>query len=108
MDGKAGTFWATGDGVTAASLEVDLGREIAFNRAAYEESVSLGQRVESYALEAWHQGEWKEVVAGTTIGYRKLDRFGDVTASRIRLNIRSARDSIAIRSFGVYKAEAGA
>ncbi|MEK7270964.1 MAG: alpha-L-fucosidase, partial [Planctomycetota bacterium] len=59
VDGKAATFWATEEGVTAASLEVDLGKDVTFNRAMYQEMIALGQKVEAYSLEAWHQGDWK-------------------------------------------------
>src|SRR5262249_1085667 len=31
VDGNAATYWATDDGVTAASLELDFGREVEFN-----------------------------------------------------------------------------
>lgn len=106
-DGNPATYWATGEGVTNASLEVDLGKDVTFNRASYQEMVSSGQRVERYALEAWHQGAWKEVTAGTTIGYKKIDRFGDVTTSKVRLVLHEARGAVAIRSLGLYRARTG-
>ena len=108
VDGNPATYWTTDEGIMSASVEVDLGKEIMFNRAVYQEMVSLGQRVESYSLEAWHQGGWKEIVAGTTIGYKKIDRFGDVTASRVRLTLRKARGAVAVRSLGLFRAELGA
>lgn len=107
VDGNPATYWATEEGVTSASLEVDLGKDVTFNRASYQEMVSLGQRVERYSLEAWHQGAWKEVAAGTTIGYKKIDRFGDVTASKVRLVLHEARGATAIRSIGLYRARTG-
>ena len=39
---------------------------------------------------------------GTTIGYRKLDRFPAVKASRVRLTIDAARACPTIRGFGVH------
>jgi alpha-L-fucosidase len=125
VDGNANTYWATDDGVTNASLEVDLDGEKTFNVIRTEEMISLGQRVEKYRVEAFVQGEmrgpdvepgqiptigggefiaphWQEICSGATIGYRKLDRFPAVTASKVRLTILAARACPAIKSFGVH------
>ncbi len=103
LDGNKQTYWATDDDVTHANLEVDLGGEVELNVIRMEEMISLGQRVEEYRVEAWTQADdkWKTVARGTTIGYRKLDRFPVVKASKVRLTI-AARACPAIRSFGVH------
>src|SRR5581483_7289032 len=50
LDGDADTYWATDDGVTSASLEVDLGQEVPFNVVRTEEPIRLGQRVQEYKI----------------------------------------------------------
>jgi alpha-L-fucosidase len=102
VDGNPKTYWATDDGVTNASLEVDLGGEQTFNVVRTEEMISLGQRVEKYKVEALVGGEWTEICSGTTIGYRKLDRFPKVTASKVRLTILASRACPTISGFGVH------
>jgi len=102
LDGDPKTYWATDDGVTNASLEVDLGGEKEFNVIRTEEMISLGQRVQKYKVEALVGGEWKEICSGTTIGHRKLDRFPKVKAARVRLTILASRACPAIKSFGVH------
>jgi len=102
VDGDANTYWATDDGVTNASLEVDLGGEKIFNVIRTEEMISLGQRVEKYKVEAFISGNWQEICSGTTIGYRKLDRFPKVTASKVRLTILASRACPTIKSFGIH------
>jgi alpha-L-fucosidase len=102
VDGDAKTYWATDDGVTNASLEVDLGGEKTFNVIRTEEEISLGQRVEKYKVEALVGNDWKEICSGTTIGYRKLDRFPAVTASKVRLTILESRACPTISGFGVH------
>jgi hypothetical protein len=47
-------------------------------------------------------GQWKQVAGGTTVGYRKLDRFPKVTASKVRLTVEETRGSPTIKSFGVH------
>ena len=103
VDGDPDTYWATDDDA-AASLELDLGRPVTFNVAMMQEYIPMSQRVEEYVLEAWHGGAWSEFARGTTIGYKKLDRFPDVTASKVRLTILKARAFPMIRTFGLYRA----
>jgi hypothetical protein len=58
--------------------------------------------VSSYKVEVFSDGEWKQVHQGKTIGYRKLDRFPKIKASKVRVTIESARACPVIRSIGVH------
>lgn len=104
IDGDKNTYWATDDGVTNATLEVDLGGGKVFNVVRLEEMISLGQRVAEYKIEAWDDDtrKWKQLNHGFTIGYRKLDRFPKVKSSKVRLTILASRACPAIKSFGVH------
>lgn len=104
LDGDKSTYWATDDGVTNATLEVDLGGEQEFNVVRMEEMIALGQRVAEYKIEAWDEvaKDWKQLNHGFTIGYRKLDRFPKVKSSKVRLTILQARACPTIKSFGVH------
>jgi alpha-L-fucosidase len=104
VDGDPATYWATDDGVTTGTIEIDLGGPTTFNRAMIRESIALGQRVEEYAIEAWDGSQWNEVVHGTTIGHKRLDRFDDVTAAKVRLVIGKALACPTISAFGLYQA----
>ena len=105
VDGNTDTYWATDDGVTTATLDIDLGAPITFNRVMVQEEISLGQRVEAYHIEVLDGGTWRDIVHGTTIGHKKLDRFDTVTASKVRLSIDKALASPVISQFGLYLAE---
>ena len=59
--GNPDTYWATDDGVTTASMEVDLGKPTLFNRSMVAEHIALGQRIEEYSLEAWDGSAWQEL-----------------------------------------------
>ena len=103
-DGKGDTYWTTPEGVTAAALEIDLGRPVTFDRAMLQEMIATGQRVEQFKLEARLDGAWKEIARATTIGYKRLLRFPAVTTSQVRLTILDSRDCPTIREFGLFKA----
>jgi alpha-L-fucosidase len=86
-------------------VEFDLGKECTFNVAELAEHIATGQRVSEFALDAW-DGGWKEFACGTTIGYKRLLRFPDVTTSRVRIRILDSRVCPTLSNFGLYGAPA--
>jgi alpha-L-fucosidase len=103
-DGNGATYWTTEAEVTQGSLEVDLGRPVAFDRAMLQEMIAQGQRIEAWKLEAMVAGQWQEVAQATTVGYKRLLRFPVVTADKVRITILDSRDCPTIREFGLFKA----
>ncbi len=103
VDGSKHTYWTTDDGITNASLEIDLGGPVTFNRSMIQEHIASGQRVFEYSIDIW-DGGWKEIVRGTTIGYKRLNRFSNVTTAKVRLVIHNSRACPLIQSFGVFRA----
>jgi len=104
VDHSKETYWTTDDWVTATMLELDLGTERTFNVAELAEYIRTGQRVEEFVLEAWDGQNWKGFARGTTIGYKRLLRFEDVTAQKVRLRILRSRVCPTISDFGLYYA----
>lgn len=103
VDGDPDTYWTTEDDLTQATLEIDLGRPVTFNLSVVQEYITLGQRVESYRLEYWTGKTWKLIHKGTTIGHKKIDRFSNVTARKVRFAIKRSREAPIIRTFGLYR-----
>ena len=104
VDGDPETYWATDDGIVAASLTIDFGKETTFNRFLVQEYIPLGQRVREFSLEASVDGAWKEIDAQTTIGYKRILRFENVSSQKLRLNILDAKGSLTISNLEVYHA----
>ncbi len=90
VDGNAETWWSP-DG-TSGTVELNLAGAALVSVLCLEEAIRHGQVVERYRVEARAGGRWVAVARGTTIGYRKLDRFEPVAADRIRLTIERALD----------------
>lgn len=103
-DEDPSTYWATDDSVSAASLEINLGKPVRFNRFIAQEYIRLGQRVKTFAADGWIDGAWHELAAGTTIGYKRILRFAAVTAAKVRLRITAAKACPLIAGIGVYYA----
>ncbi len=103
-DGNEETYWTTDDWTTAATVEFDLGEQRRFNVAELAEHIKTGQRISEFALDAWDGGAWQEFARGTTVGYKRLLRFDDVTASKVRLRILDSRVCPTLSGFGLYHA----
>jgi alpha-L-fucosidase len=106
-DGDAATYWATDDGVSTGSVELAWSRPVRLDRLVIQEAISLGQRVESWVIEAEIDGAWHGVASGTTIGYKRIATFPALTTSRVRVRIDKARACPAIATIGAYLSPAG-
>jgi alpha-L-fucosidase len=102
IDGDPATYWATDDGVTTASLELDFGREIEFNTFLAQENIALGQRVKKFSLEILGGGGWETVARQSTVGYKRILRFPAVKAARLKFTIEAAKACPTITNVEVY------
>lgn len=74
------------------------------NTVLLQEEITKGQRVEAFGVEGLVDGEWVLLTEGTTIGYKRLLRFSDLSPTRLRVNITSTRDVANIAKVGAYHA----
>lgn len=75
------------------------------NTLLLQEDISRGQRVESFKVEALTNGRWQHLASGTTIGYKRLLRFSDCRAERIRVTIDECRSTANIANVALYQIE---
>ncbi|GMQ25875.1 alpha-L-fucosidase [Algoriphagus sp. oki45] len=105
-DGDFNTYWTTPDGQFQASVVVDFGKSVSFNRLLIQEFVNLGQRVKAFSLEKEVNGSWEKITEGTTVGYKRILRFADTEAQKIRINFLNGKGIPVISEIGVYSAPA--
>jgi alpha-L-fucosidase len=103
-DGNPETYWATNDKQTTSDLIIDLGSETEVNRILLQEYIKLGQRIQEFRIEAFVKGEWKELIDGTTIGYKVIRKFPLVKASRIKVIFSKSKASPVISNIELYRA----
>jgi alpha-L-fucosidase len=103
-DGNPGTYWATDEGVSSGTLTIEWPQPVKLDRIVIQEAIALGQRVESWAVEADSNGQWTPAARGTTIGYKRIATFPAVTTRRVRVMIEKARACPAISQIGAYLA----
>ncbi|HKL33914.1 MAG TPA: discoidin domain-containing protein, partial [Tangfeifania sp.] len=103
-DDNPDSYWATDDQVKTASLEIDFQQPIEMNRFLVQEDIRLGQRVKEFSVEAFINDEWKEVAHETTIGRKRILRFPNITAHKLRFNVIDSKACPVITNIEVYKA----
>ncbi len=103
LDGSLETYWAVDQTTGTGFIEFDLGSERAFNVFLLQEPIQLGQRISAYRIDVWQDGAWQQIVGGTTIGHKKLDRTeSTVHSSRVRFSVTDALAVPLLAEFGIY------
>lgn len=104
-DGNYDSYWATPDGVVSGTMNIKFKRTTKVNRMMLQEYIPLGQRVRSFVVEYLNGKTWQPVKMTeetTTIGYKRLLRFKEITTQRMRVRILDARGPLCINEIGAY------
>ncbi len=75
---------------------------IEVNHVVLMEAITEGERVRSYVLEAEQEGQWIELVQGSAIDHKKIDKFETICTKQIRLRVTTSVDTAVIRNFEAY------
>jgi alpha-L-fucosidase len=102
LDQNYNSYWAPAEGQQAATVVVDFGKKIEFNRLLIQEYVNLGQRVSAFSIEKEVNGVWLPLAEGTTLGYKRILRVADTEAQRIRIHFKDGKGMPLISELGVY------
>lgn len=88
FDDNPDTYWASDDDVKTPTVEIKLPDKATFDVVRVREQIRLGQRVEGWAVDAWLNGQWQEVLVGSAIGNQAMLKLkAAVTTDRVRLRI---------------------
>lgn len=114
VDNKRHTYWASAGlwnmATSAATLTFELPTAQTFDHVMIKEYVYDGQRVAGWNVEYFDAGSnaWKPLVTGRkVIGYKKICKFNQVTATKVRLNITRSWDAPEISDFALYRTMSG-
>ena len=96
------THWSSIAGKTRV-FNVDSNAIV--NTFLIQEDISKGQRIERFKVEVFSAGDWRPAAEGTTVGYKRLLRFSDTKAEKVRITITESRGKANISGIGLYYAE---
>lgn len=84
-------------------IEIETPEPITINRLLLQEAIRThSMRVAEHKLEAFIEGEWKEIATSTVIGYKRILRFSDITSDRFRVTFTKTRLEPAISKISAH------
>jgi len=96
-------YFKTPDGENTAQITVALPREAEVRYIELKEHIPMSQRVERFAVDARSRdGEWVEIAAGTTVGYRRILPVEPVLTGVVRVRILDSRVCPVLSFIGIY------
>ena len=102
LDSSRETYWATNEGTNTAEVTITFRTPVNFNVVRLREYIPLGQRIESFALDEWRNGAWKQFATGTSIGNCRLIRSERITTMRVRLRVIHSAAAPIISEIGIF------
>ncbi len=99
---KGNSQWSASSGESRV-FEADSNAIV--NTFLIQEDISRGQRIEGFKVEVFSAGAWRPAAEGTTVGYKRLLRFSDSKAEKVRITITESRGKANISGIGLYYAE---
>ena len=103
-DDNAESYWAADDSVKSASITIHWDSPKEFNRLLIQEYIKLGQRIKAFNVAVFKNDEWQTIANETTIGHKRILRFSNVIANKLRLTILDSKACPVISNIEVYHA----
>lgn len=106
FDNNNSTYWTTDDGISTATITIELKETTSFNNILLQEYIALGQRIEEFKINYWDTelNEWVDLGKGTTVGYKRILRTPRVSSSKIQIEIRKSLAEPILSSIEIYDA----
>jgi alpha-L-fucosidase len=86
-------------------VELILDKPTVIDHVITMEDIAHGEHVREYVVEAFANGEWKEICKGSSIGHKKIDKFDPVEVSNIRWRCMKSSAEPIIRKLAVYNCQ---
>lgn len=105
LDGSDGKRWLGPQEAKSASVEIDLGSELAVAGYGFDEPDVWPRMKQTFTLEALVDGSWQKIGEGETRGHGKVASFPAITARKFRLNVNCEKGGPAVAEFQLYRPE---
>ena len=105
IDDDWDTYWATEDDYNFGTISFTFDKPVKMNRVVLQEYIPLGQRVSDFYMEGELNGKWFEINAFdtlSTIGYKRIVRFGTVELDKLIIYFEESRGPLCINNIEAY------
>ncbi len=89
IDNNSRTYWVSADALS--EIELAFKEPVTFNRIVLQEGIEFGQRVKAFAVDVWKNDKYEELDRQTTIGYKRILRYTEITTTKIRIRVVDAK-----------------
>lgn len=103
IDNNPCTYWASAE--LLSEIELIFSEAVTFNRIVLQEGIEYGQRVKEFAIDVWRDDRYEELDRQTTIGYKRILSFGDLTTTKVRVRITKAKAPPVLDGIKLFKVE---
>jgi len=84
------------------SLEQNLDKVTKVDHVVIQEDIIFGERIREYVVEGKANGKWIELAKGTSIGYKRIERFDEIEVSAVRVRFTKFSYPPVIKNMSVY------
>jgi alpha-L-fucosidase len=103
-DNNWNTYWASKEEAHTPVIEASWKTAQTFDLIRLREYIPLGQRIESFEVEAMIDGSWKKIAAATSIGACRIIALdAPITATGLRIRVTASPVAVTFSEMGVYK-----
>lgn len=104
IDGNLNSYWASTDDMHLPVIEASWNKPQTFDLIRLREFIPLGQRIESFDIEALVSGQWVKVGQATSVGACRIVMLEKpVTADGVRIKVTASPVAVTFSEIGVYK-----
>ncbi|KAF5751574.1 hypothetical protein HS088_TW02G00589 [Tripterygium wilfordii] len=97
------TYWVPGESQPEWILYLNLQESVSFNVLRIQEPIHMGRRIIAFHIEVLNgDGEWKQAISGTTVGYQRLLQFPTQNSGHLKFVIDKSRGEPLISYLGIY------
>ena len=83
-------------------ITLRFSESVTFDCFRLEEVIELGHRVRGFTLEIWENGQWRQLLYRTCIGFCHAERIPPVTAETLRIRVTQADAPPVLRRLCLY------
>ena len=94
--------WYAGEEGQPAEIIVRWPEPRSFRRVVLQENIRLSQRVEQFTIDIETPEGWREVCAGTVIGFKRIVALPRTAARAVRIRVTDCRCAPMLAFLGIY------
>ena len=103
-DNNWNTYWASKEEAHTPVIEASWKTPQTFDLIRLREYIPLGQRIESFEVEAMIDGSWKKIAAATSIGACRIIALdAPIATTGLRIRVTASPVAVTFSEMGVYK-----